>query len=90
MELDFALPFDVAEKVALSHPITVHACGCTCLCSGSFCTHDLTSNCGDTNLAPFDGQSCQVHRADVNKVLHTHNVAAAFLSCSGTIEHQRK
>ncbi|KAG8459908.1 hypothetical protein KFE25_010957 [Diacronema lutheri] len=87
--IDFALPLDLgdAEKT-LAPPITVHACGCTCQCSGTYCTHDLASNCGNSSLAPFDAMSCHDHRAEINNVLKNARVSAMLLSCNGTIAYK--
>lgn len=81
-------PFElVAFEKDMGAPSTVTACGCTCTCMGSYCTNpNMSSNCGDAALAPFDNMSCQLHRADFNKVLRANQVAAMFMSCSGNID----
>jgi hypothetical protein len=84
-------PFELlAFEKEMSAPTSVLACGCTCTCVGSYCSNaNISSNCGDEALEPFDNMSCQVHRADINKVLRSNQVAAMFMSCNGNIHYKK-
>jgi hypothetical protein len=86
-----ALPLELdmlggVEKTGFAPPATVHACGCTCQCSGSYCERNLAQYCGDPVLSGFADASCRDHRTDINSVLRTNHIAAVFISCNGTIK----